>query len=36
MGARIIEKLFTFLFDIAAINIAFFTTVWLRYASHFL
>jgi exopolysaccharide biosynthesis polyprenyl glycosylphosphotransferase len=34
MGIRILEKLFTILFDIAAINVAFFATVWLRYASH--
>jgi exopolysaccharide biosynthesis polyprenyl glycosylphosphotransferase len=34
MGIRIIEKPFTVLFDIFAINVAFFTAVWLRYASH--
>jgi exopolysaccharide biosynthesis polyprenyl glycosylphosphotransferase len=33
MGIRIIEKILTLLFDIIAINVAFFTTVWLRYAS---
>jgi len=33
MGIRIIEKLLTLFFDIIAINVAFFTTVWLRYAS---
>ena len=36
MGIRIVEKLLTLIFDIFAINIAFFTAVWLRYASrHF-
>jgi exopolysaccharide biosynthesis polyprenyl glycosylphosphotransferase len=34
MGIRIIEKPLTLLFDICSINIAFFTTVWLRYVSH--
>jgi exopolysaccharide biosynthesis polyprenyl glycosylphosphotransferase len=34
MGIRIIEKPLTILFDVLAINIAFFTTVWLRYVSH--
>jgi exopolysaccharide biosynthesis polyprenyl glycosylphosphotransferase len=35
MGIRIIEKPLTILFDIVAINVAFFATVWLRYVSHF-
>jgi len=34
MGIRFIEKPLTFLFDICAINVAFFTAVWLRYVSH--
>lgn len=33
MGIRIFEKLLTLLFDIIAINVAFFSTAWLRYAS---
>ena len=33
MGIRIFEKLLTLLFDIIAINVAFFATAWLRYAS---
>jgi exopolysaccharide biosynthesis polyprenyl glycosylphosphotransferase len=33
MGIRFIEKPLTVLFDVAAINVAFFATVWLRYAS---
>jgi exopolysaccharide biosynthesis polyprenyl glycosylphosphotransferase len=36
MGIRIIEKPLTILFDLCAINIALFATVWLRYASHLL
>jgi exopolysaccharide biosynthesis polyprenyl glycosylphosphotransferase len=34
MGIRIIEKPLTVLFDICAINIAFFSAAWLRYVSH--
>ncbi|MGA2507885.1 MAG: sugar transferase [Chitinispirillaceae bacterium] len=34
MGIRFIEKPLTILFDIFAINVAFFTAAWLRYASH--
>jgi exopolysaccharide biosynthesis polyprenyl glycosylphosphotransferase len=33
MGIRLFEKLFTLLFDIAAILVAFYATVWLRYHS---
>lgn len=33
MAVRFIEKLVTFLFDILAINVAFFTAFWLRYQS---
>jgi exopolysaccharide biosynthesis polyprenyl glycosylphosphotransferase len=35
MGVRFLEKLITFLFDIFAVNIAFFMTFWLRYKSNF-
>jgi FlaA1/EpsC-like NDP-sugar epimerase len=35
MGARFLEKLITFLFDVIAVNIALFTTFWLRYKSNF-
>jgi exopolysaccharide biosynthesis polyprenyl glycosylphosphotransferase len=34
MGARLLEKLITFVFDIIAVNVAFFTTFWLRYKSN--
>ncbi|MBD3318122.1 MAG: exopolysaccharide biosynthesis polyprenyl glycosylphosphotransferase [Chitinivibrionales bacterium] len=33
MTARLIEKVFTFVFDVFAISVAFFTTFWLRYWS---
>jgi exopolysaccharide biosynthesis polyprenyl glycosylphosphotransferase len=33
MGIRILEKLITFLFDIASIIVAFYVTIWLRYFS---
>ncbi len=33
--ARFLEKLVTFLFDAAAVNVAFVTTFWLRYKSNF-
>ena len=33
MGIRLIEKLITFLFDVTAIMVAFYVTVWLRYYS---
>jgi len=33
MGIRLFEKVLTVLADILAINIAFFSTIWLRYAS---
>ena len=35
MAVRVLEKLLTFLFDIFAVNIAFFTAFWLRYQSNF-
>lgn len=35
MATRFLEKLFTFLFDITAINIAYFVAFWLRYQSNF-
>ena len=34
MAIRFLEKLITFLFDIIAINVAFFTAFWLRYKSN--
>lgn len=34
MVSRLIEKLLTFLFDIVAINIAYFVAFWLRYKSN--
>jgi exopolysaccharide biosynthesis polyprenyl glycosylphosphotransferase len=33
MNARFIEKVITFLFDVAALNVAFFTTYWIRFRS---
>lgn len=33
MSARFVEKVFTFVFDVFAISVAFFTTFWLRYWS---
>lgn len=33
MGIRILEKIITFLFDIASIIVAFYVTIWLRYFS---
>jgi exopolysaccharide biosynthesis polyprenyl glycosylphosphotransferase len=35
MGIRVLEKLLTFLFDLAAITIAVYVTLWLRYSSRF-
>jgi exopolysaccharide biosynthesis polyprenyl glycosylphosphotransferase len=35
MGIRVLEKLLTLLFDLAAITVAFYVTLWLRYFSHF-
>jgi len=35
MPIRLIEKSTTFLFDILAINVALFTSIWLRYKSNF-
>jgi exopolysaccharide biosynthesis polyprenyl glycosylphosphotransferase len=34
MGSRLIEKFFTFLFDLLAFSVAFATTFWLRYHSN--
>ncbi|NLG17543.1 MAG: sugar transferase [Fibrobacter sp.] len=34
MAARLFEKLLTFLFDVLALNVAFFTAFWLRYKSN--
>jgi exopolysaccharide biosynthesis polyprenyl glycosylphosphotransferase len=34
MPLRLVEKTATFVFDIAAVNVAFFATVWLRYKSN--
>ncbi|MBN1130560.1 MAG: sugar transferase [Chitinispirillaceae bacterium] len=33
MGNRVLEKLLTLLFDVTAITVAFYTTLWLRYFS---
>ncbi|MDR2578947.1 MAG: sugar transferase [Chitinispirillales bacterium] len=33
MNVRLIEKLITFLFDVIALNVAFFTAYWIRYKS---
>ncbi len=35
MAVRLVEKALTFLFDLLAINIAFFTAFWIRYSSGF-
>ena len=35
MGIRVLEKLLTLLFDLAAITVAFYVTLWLRYFSRF-
>lgn len=34
MAARFLEKCFTFLFDVLAINVAYFAAFWLRYKSN--
>jgi exopolysaccharide biosynthesis polyprenyl glycosylphosphotransferase len=34
MAARFLEKLFTFIFDVLAINVAYFAAFWLRYKSN--
>ncbi|KMQ51252.1 undecaprenyl-phosphate glucose phosphotransferase [Chitinispirillum alkaliphilum] len=33
MSIKVIEKLFTFIFDFIAINVAFFTAFWIRFSS---
>jgi hypothetical protein len=35
MGNRVLEKLLALLFDVTAITMAFYATIWLRYFSRF-